>query len=86
MHSFQDERVYKVNKTFKIVGEVVNMSEKHNVRLSLTDLEWEIVSVALGCSIKKPLILGLDDLGYNETEKDIMNAWDKVSEKWNDTW
>lgn len=63
--------------------------EKKDVCLEPTNLEWEVINQALGMPIRNELIAKMRELGISEkeaTEKDIMKAWDKITDKWRETY
>ena len=47
-----------------------------------TDLEYEIINKAIEAPIRQYLIDRLGEVGFKESEDEIVNAWESVQEKW----
>jgi len=60
--------------------------DEHNIELTLTDLEWEIVNQALNAPIRGHLLKRVKEQGYNHEENIVESTWDELKERWEGTW
>lgn len=52
------------------------------IEIELTDIEYEIINKAIEAPIRQYLISRMKDMGFKESEDEIMKAWGSVQEKW----
>jgi len=70
---------------FKSV-EAVNGSMKiKHVELDVTELEWEIINILIHGSVRDILLQYIKDYQMENTEDEIIDAWDSIQVKWEAT-
>ncbi|MBU1067216.1 hypothetical protein KKE60_05485 [Patescibacteria group bacterium] len=60
------------------------MKIKH-VELDVTELEWEIINILIHGSVRDILLQYIKDYQMENTEDEIIDAWDSIQVKWEAT-
>jgi hypothetical protein len=64
----------------------VEMEQEHQIELTLSTLEWEIVNLALNAPLKNHVIKGLREKGFTHEDHIIESALEDLSDRWANTW